>query len=162
MRFTLTQHLPADPAEAIRLYADPEFHTSLHGMTKVAAPILVGRDVDRDRITLRLRYRFTAPLPSAVTAVVDPTRLSWIDETVYDLVGLTATTTLLPDHYGDRFTADIRSRFTAEEGGTERRIEGELKVRMLLVGSQVEKAIVSGIEEHLEEEGKEAAARLGR
>jgi hypothetical protein len=161
VRFSLTQQLPGDPTEAIRLYSDPEFHTSLRGMTKVATPVLVGREVDGDRVTLRLRYQFIAHLPSAVTAVVDPERLSWVDETVYDLGRCTASTVLRPDHYADRLTADIGSTFVAGGPGTVRRIEGDLKVRMLLVGSQVEKAIVSGLEEHLEEEAKVAAVRLG-
>ncbi len=162
MRFSLTQQLPAPPDAVIRLYADPDFHTSLSGLTKVAPPELVGREVDGQRVVLRLRYRFIAPLPSAATAVIDPDRLTWVDETVYDLDRLTATTSFHPDHYGDRLTAQIDTRFEPGSGGagTERRIAGELKVRMLLVGSQVEKAIVSGLQEHLGEEAVVAAARL--
>jgi hypothetical protein len=84
-----------------------------------------------------------------------------VEETVYDLVACTARTVLHPDHYADKLTADISSTFLADGGGTVRRVTGEIKVRMLLVGRQVEKAIVSGLEEHLAEESRQAAGRLG-
>ena len=162
MRFELVQHLPGSPSDAIRLYADPAFHTSLTGLTKVDTPTLVERTVTADGVRVRLHYRFTAHLPGAVTAVVDPDRLSWTEETLYRFEPMTASTVLHPDHYADKLTASITSRFEANGADTVRRVAGELKVRMLLVGGQVERAIVSGLEEHLAEESEQAAARLAR
>ncbi len=160
MRFELVQRLPGPPAAAIRLYADPAFHTSLTGLTKVDTPTLVDRTEVDDGASVRLHYRFIAHLPGAVTAVVDPDRLSWTEETLYRFGPMTATTVLHPDHYADKLTASLTSRFEADGAGTVRRVAGELKVRMLLVGGQVERAIVSGLEEHLAEESHQAAARL--
>ncbi len=90
------------------------------------------------RAVLRVHYRFTADLPSAATRVIDPRKLTWVEETTYDLAARTSRSKLLPDHYPDRLTASAVARFTEAGTGTERRIEGDLKVRMPLVGGKVE------------------------
>jgi hypothetical protein len=54
--------------------------------------------VDReqgDRVIVRVHYRFTADLPSAALAVIDPDKLTWIEETTYDLEHATSTSRLL-------------------------------------------------------------------
>ena len=59
---------------------------------------------------------------------------------------------MVPDHYGDRFSCSGSYRFEQAGDGSRRRGEGDLRVRALLVGAAVEGAIVSGLQEHLEEE----------
>ena len=49
---------------------------------------------------------------------------------------------------------------TAGAGGTVRTIDGELKVKALLVAGTVERAIVAGLQEHLDEEGQAVEAYL--
>jgi hypothetical protein len=62
---------------------------------------------------------------------------------------------LKPDNYADRFSCRGRMRLDPADddaGATVRRTQGELKVRALLVAGQVERAILSGLREHLEAE----------
>lgn len=152
MKFNLSQQLGAAPERVITLLSDGEFQTSMSGLTKIGTPELLDRQVDGPLVTLQLRYRFIADLPSAVTAIVNPAKLTWIDETVYDLTQLTATTSMRPDHYEKRLSATIHQSYAAVGDSTERSIEGDLRVRALLVAGQVERAIVSGLSEHLDEE----------
>jgi hypothetical protein len=68
---------------------------------------------------------------------------------------------LHPDHYGDRFSCRGSYRLVADpadDGATIRTAEGDVKVRAPLVGSSVEKALVSGLREHLEAEADIVAA----
>lgn len=145
------------------MYIDPAFYATLTGLAKVSAPEVVSTERTGDRVRLKIRYTFTADLPAAALAVLDPHKLTWIDDTTYDLAELTSTTKLLPDHYADRFTAVARSAITstsAEPPRSTRDVEGDLNVRMPFVGGQVERALVSGLREHLQDEERLAARWL--
>jgi hypothetical protein len=56
----------------------------------------------------------------------------------------------VPDHYRDRLTSNARGVVVpGRRSGSVRSITGTLKVRAVLVASTVERAIVSGLREHL-------------
>lgn len=165
VRFDVTQRL-AGPCDAvIRLYTNPDFYPHLHSLPKIGRPEIVGREEHGDRVTMRVRYAFVADLPTAALAVIDPSRLTWVEETVYDFTALRSTTRLLPDHYPDRLTATAEATFTpdpADPGCCRRRVVGDVKVRMAFVGGKVEGAIVEGFEEHLADEERVVNTYLGR
>lgn len=145
------------------MYLDPAFYATLTGLTRVRTPEVVSTERTGDRVRMKIRYTFTADLPAAALAVVDPGKLTWIDDTTYDLAGLTSTTKLLPDNYADRFSAAARSAITstsADPPRASREVEGDVNVRMPFVGGQVERAIVSGLREHLQDEERLAARWL--
>ncbi|HEX4866368.1 MAG TPA: DUF2505 family protein [Acidimicrobiales bacterium] len=152
MRFTTEQRFPAAPDRVAAAYADPELYASLHGLSKLTGPEVLEHHVEGDLVTLHIRYRFGGHLSSAAQAVLDPSRLTWVEQSVHDLARRTTTFTLVPDHYGDRFSCRGSYRFEPDGDGTIRHGEGDLRVRALLVGKAVEGAIVSGLREHLAEE----------
>jgi hypothetical protein len=161
VNFEMTQRFDAAAEEVMGLYCDPDFYPLLEGVGKIGGPEVLDRRAEADRIIMRIRFRFTGDLPSAALAVVRPERLTWVEHTVFDLAAGTSTTTIAPDHYPDRLQASARSTFRdLDDGGTRRDVAGKLKVHALLVGGQVEKAIVSGMKEHLAEEATVANRRL--
>ncbi len=152
MRFELVQRYRS-PAPAVNgAYADADLYPTLVGLPKLGGIEVLSHERTADRAVLRVRFRFTGHLPSAVTAVVDPARLTWIQETTHDLAGGSATFRLLPDHYPDRLRAGGRFTVTSAGDGARRVIAGELKVQALLVAGRVEAAIVSGLDEYLQAE----------
>ncbi len=158
MRFTVEHDLPGTVAEVLDVLADPGFVPELGGLPKVGPPELLEHRVEGGGLTQRVRYRFTGALSPAVTRVIDPDRLVWVDETVYDLEAATARFTIRPEHYANRLRCSGRYRFTPTPGGCRRTIEGDLTVSYPLVGRAVERAILSGLEESLDAE----AELLGR
>jgi hypothetical protein len=159
VRFQVEQRFAFAVADVLDVYTDPAFYEQLVGLPKVGEPRVLERTTDGDRVVLKVHYRFTAPLPSAATAVIDADKLTWVEETTYDLGAATSTSRLLPDHYPDRLQAGATASFAPagdDAGATVRRIDGELKVRMPLVGGKVEGAIVSGLREHLADEAEVA------
>ncbi len=58
---------------------------------------------------LRVRYRFTGHLSSAVKAVIDPNRLTWVEEADHDLATHHVSFRMIADHYADRFTSSGRT-----------------------------------------------------
>lgn len=161
MRFQTEQHYDAPVARVLALFADPDLYPTLVGLPKIGAPAVVGHSVDGARVQLRLHQRFTGDLPAAARRVVDPARLTWIEQVDFDLHRRVATTRLLPDHYGDRLTCSGRYTFTADgPRASWRRLEGELRVKVPVVGSKVEAALVSGLHEHSVDERALVARRL--
>lgn len=162
MRFQVEQRFDAPVAAVLATYTDPAFYEQLVGLPKVGEPQVVEHRADADRVVMMVHYRFTADLPGAALAVIDADKLTWIEESTYDLAAATCRSKLLPDHYPDRLTASATSSFEPAGGGTVRRIDGDLKVRMPLVGGKVERAIVSGLQDHLADEARVANRYLTR
>ncbi len=150
MRFELTQRYDSTATEVTAAYADPALYPTLVGLPKLGGIEVIDHDLDGDRATLGVRFRFTGDLPSAVTAVIDPAKLTWVQRSRHDVTAGTTTFDLLPDHYPDRLRASGTFAVIAAGGGARRTVTGELKVRGVpLVGGRVERAIVDGLGEYL-------------
>lgn len=160
MRFRIEQHVPGDVDEVIAALLDPSFLKSLGDLPKIDRPEVLGQEREGEVVVQRVRYRFTGELSSAVTRVVDPAKLTWVAETSYDLAARGATFRVLPDHYAGRFRCGGTHRFTPGDGETRRLVEGELAVSYPLVGKAIERAILSGLEEHLAAECEVLTAHL--
>ena len=152
MRFSVEQDLPGSCEDVLGVLADPGFVPELGALPKVGPPELLEHRAGEGTLHQRVRYRFTGALSPAVTRVLDPARLVWVDETTYDLRAGTATFRILPEHYANRLRCAGRHRFTGSGGGCRRSIDGDLTVSYPLVGRAVERAILSGLEEHLQAE----------
>lgn len=159
MRFRVEQRYDGvDPAALARAYADPALYASFGHLPRTGQPEVLAHDVDGDIVELQVRWRFAAPLSGAARAVVDPDRLTWVDESRHDLTACTTTFRMVPDHYRDRLSCGGAYRFAP---GALRTVEGDLKVRAPLVARTVERAIVSGLEEQLRSEVGPVRAFLG-
>jgi hypothetical protein len=163
MRFAIEQRFTADVDAVSRAYADPALYAAMAGLQKLRDADVLSHTLENDRVVLEVRYRFGGDLNPAVTAVIDPTRLTWVERSVHDLASRHTTFAMHPDHYADRFRCAGSYRFEpADGGGSRRRGEGDVKVKALLVAGAVEGAIISGLREHLDEEVPVVEAFLGR
>lgn len=162
MRFEIIQEI-AGPVDAVaRVYTEPRFYELLGELPKLGKPEVLSRREDGAAVHLSVRFRFTGQLSPAVTTVVDPAMLSWVEESVHHVECGTVTFRMKPDNYADRLQCEGASRYEAVAPGvTRRRTEGEVVVRMLLVGRAVEGAIVSGLREHLAAEVQVVERLLG-
>ena len=150
MRFEIEQ-LIAGPVDAVaRVYTEPRFYELLGELPKLGRPELLERREVGSVVDLSVRFRFTGNLSPAVTRVVDPARLSWVEESVHDLEHHTVTFHMKPDNYADRLRFEGSYRFApVGDRQTQRVADGEVAVRAPIVGRAVEGAIVSGLREHL-------------
>ena len=160
MHFEIVQRVSAPRAAVEAAYLDPAFLEAIAALPKIGRPQLLDQAAEADgRRRQRVRFHFVGDLSGAVRAVVDPDRLSWVEETVFDPAAHRSEVRIVPDHYGGRLHSRMTITFEEPaEGGTVRRARGEVKVHMPLVGGKVEAAIVSGMREHA---AAEAAALEG-
>ena len=151
MRFTFEHRFDASPEDLSQAFADPALYESFGVLPRAGRPEVLGHRTDaKGHVLLSIRWAFTAELSSAARAVIDPARLTWVQESIHDVEGCTATYRMVPDHYADRFSSSGGYRFApAPGGGCTRQSHGELKVRAPLVGRAVEGAIVDGLKEQL-------------
>jgi hypothetical protein len=152
MDFTVTQTFHADADAVAQAYASPDLYAHLVGLAKLGPPEVLDRRVDNELVHLQIRYRFVGDLAPAVTAVIDPRRLTWVEHSTHDLAARTVRYRLVPDHYPDRLQSSGSCAIEDGVDGSVRTVTGRLKVRALVVGGAVERAIVSGLREHLADE----------
>jgi hypothetical protein len=162
VRFFIEQRFTAPLEKVESAYCSPELLATLATLPKVGGAELLDQRVEGDQVAQRVRYRFTGELNSAVTAVVDPDRLSWVEESLLDRRSHVTTWHIVPDHYGSRLSCKGTFRLEESAGTTRRLTDGELKVHFPLVGGRVERAIVSGLEEHAVAEQEAVQAFLTR
>jgi hypothetical protein len=162
MDFEIEQQLAGAPDAVQRLLLDSAFLAARAGLPKLGGSEVVERTVDAERARLRVRMRFTGDLAPAVTAVIDRERLTWVDDATIDLAARTGSHAIVPDHYPDRLTCQYEETLRAVDRGTQRVLQGALRVRMPIVGGRVERAIVSGLREFAAAEGTLIDDWLGR
>jgi hypothetical protein len=152
MDFTVVQTFAADPDAVARAYASPDLYGHMVGLPKLDTPEVVDHRVDGAVVDLQVRYRFVGALSPAVTAVLDPGRLTWVEHSTHDLARRTVRSRLVPDHYPDRLRSSGSCTVEPAGDGSTRTVSGTLEVKALVVGRTVERAIVSGLREHLVDE----------
>jgi len=105
-------------------------------------------------VVVEVHYAFRGSVSSAVRAVVDPAKMSWITRTEIHPDEGRAAWEILPDYYPDRLSSDGLFRFDPGDtpGSTVVTVEGDLKVRVPVVGRSVERVIVSGLRRYIEAE----------
>jgi Protein of unknown function (DUF2505) len=157
--FRIEQRIPGSIDDVARAYTDPGLYATLGGLPKIGKPDVLARaEGDGDTVRLRIRFRFIGDLPSAAAAVLDPKKLTWVEESTHDLAGHTVTWRLVPDNYGDRFRANGAAVYRSDGEVTVRQTTGDLVVKTPFVGRLVERALVSGLKEHLDAEAPRVAA----
>ena len=133
--------------------SDPRFIERMAALPNLGHPQLLVHEVDGDTIHQQVRYAFAGALSSAVLAVVDPDQLSWIEDSITDRAAHRAVFKILPDHYANMLRCSGTFVLSADgPSATIRVAEGEMRVSVPFVGGKVERAIVSGLDEHAQAE----------
>lgn len=146
-RFTIDQRFQASLLDVESAFLDPDLFERLDGMPNVGRPHLLDQEIDGHLVRQRVRYAFRGHLAPTVTRIVDPARLTWVQEQVYDLRRHRGEVEVMPDHYADRFSCTALIELHDVEEGVQRLTTGELKVRFPFVGAKVEREIVAGLRE---------------
>jgi Protein of unknown function (DUF2505) len=154
----------AAPREVVEAaFCNPDFIARLADLPVIGEARLLDQHRADGVVSQRVHYRFTGQLSPVVTAVVDPARLTWVEETVFRPAEHRADVTIVPDHYPGRLRCSLQVRFEPDGpdgGGSRRVVTGTVAVPMPLVGRRVEAAIVSGMREQAERQVDLLAAWL--
>ena len=147
MDFTIEVSLAHPPTAAQDALLDPNFLHTTANLPKLGGAEVLECTRDEHTARRRIRYKFTAPLSRAVTSVIDPDNLTWVDDSTFDLAAFRSEHVLLPDHYADRLDAHYTTTLTPDGTGARWTLQGSLDVHAPLVGGKVAHAIVDGLRE---------------
>jgi hypothetical protein len=155
VKFSIGQNVAVAPDVAVAAYANPAFYENRAPSGDISLVEVVSHEDKGTQARLEVRYQFTGSVSSAVRAVIDPAKMSWVTRTEIDKAQRRTTFTVLPDYYPDRL--DCRGTFTFAEPAsgphaTMITIAGDLSVHVFLVGRTVEQIIVTGLRNYLEAE----------
>lgn len=153
MRFHIEQRFHAAVSDVQDAMCDRAFYELLGELPGLGRPTLVAQERTAAGIHQQVRYHFAGDLSSAVRHVIDPAKLSWIEDSTIDVGAAHTRWSIHPDHYPDRLACSGTYQLVADGQDACMRIaEGTLRVRAALVASRVEAAIVSGLQEHADAE----------
>src|SRR3954470_15428090 len=162
MKFTIEQRFDGSLDRVEAALVDPAYLERLSTLPKLGRPTLVHRVEAGDLVHQWVKYAFVGDLNAAVRRVVDPARLTWVEESTLDRRTHRTTWRIVPDHYRNLLRASGTFQLTETTADrTRRTTEADLKVTVPLVGGKVEQAIVSGLREHAEREEEVLAEWLG-
>jgi hypothetical protein len=148
MDFRIVQALTSPPDVVESTLLDPAFLARMAELPKLGSAEVVGQTRDGSVVRQQVRYLFQAELSGAVTKVVDPARLTWVEDATIDLADHLTRCEIRPDHYANLLSGRYEALLEPAGTGTRRTITGSLKVKVLMVGGRVEKAIVGGLREN--------------
>lgn len=155
VRFRLEQRFSAPLLAVEEAFVEPELLAHLGQLPDLGRPQLLEQTSDGGTVRQRVRYKFQGQLSSAVTSVIDPERLTWVEDSTLDRATHVTEFVILPDHYSDRLRCLGRVTLDEDSGATTRITEGDLRVRAVFVAGRVERAIIAGLHDHA---GAQAAA----
>ena len=155
MKIAIRQAVAVPPARAVAAYGTPAFYVGRPGRDDIAMVEVVRHDDLGERVLIEVRFAFTGSLSPAVRAVIDPAKLSWVTRTEVRPAEARTSWVVLPDHYPDRLSASGSYRFEEGDDGPDSTIvyvEGDLRVRVPLVGRSVERVIVTDLRQYIRDE----------
>ena len=147
MDFSIEVLLAHPPAAVQDALLDPDFLHTTADLPKLGGAEVLECTRNERTARRRIRYKFTAPLSRAVTSVIDPVNLTWVDDGTFDLGTFRSEHVLLPDHYADRLDAHYTTVITPDGNGARWTLRGSLEVHAALVGGKVAHVIVDGLRE---------------
>jgi hypothetical protein len=158
MQFSVDEMIAAPRHAVEAAFIEPRFYAALGEMSAIRPPELLERRFDGPNdnlVHLRVQYAFSGNLSGPARAVLDPARLTWVDQSTFDRAAHRIDFEIVPDHYSDRL--ECRGWYAFEPAGeqaTRQVMGGELRVRYPVVGGLVERAIIVGMRQHVGEEAR--------
>ena len=148
MNFEIVQDIRATVDAVDQTLIDADFLVRMSELPKLGTATVLDQQRDNNLMVQDVRYLFEAELSRAVTRVVDPKLLTWVERSTCDLTTHETECEIRPDNYGGLLAGSYRSTIVNGVAGSRRTLSGEIKVRMPFVGGKVERAIISGLEEN--------------
>jgi hypothetical protein len=162
VQFEREHEFAATVEQVATLMSDPNFQTMLD-LPDLARPDVVAHEVDGTSHRLTLRYEYIGQLDPIAQKVVAGRKLTWVQDLRIDVATGAGTLGFTADGVGGRADGTASVTITATgDGSCRRRIAGDFRIRIPLVGGKAERAIVPGLERRLDVEATEVAAELAR
>jgi hypothetical protein len=136
---------------------DPAFYAGLR-LPDVEPPELISRAADGDRVDVRVRFRYVGKLDPIARRIVGHDHVSWVQQLDIDAASRSCALKVVPEL--GAVPVSCTGTFVLRDEGTGclRTLDGDLRIRVPLIGSRAERSLAPGIMRRLDLE----AAALDR
>jgi hypothetical protein len=160
VHFRAEHDFPGSPAAVAEILCDPSFHTRLD-LPDLGRPEVVEHTTSGSARTLRLRYEFVGHLDPIARRLLAGRRLTWIQELQLDVATGRGRLSFAAEAEAEKLygaAAVVLGDLGPER--TRRTVDGDLYVKVPIVGGTAERRIVPGLVVRLEVEAAALTATL--
>jgi Protein of unknown function (DUF2505) len=128
---------------------------AMHGIRSIEP---LSSDDDGRLVRRRIKFVPTTEVPSFARGKIKPEMLEWVEESTYDRERHRFEYRILPnipERWRDRFTS--HGSYALREvapGRTERRVEGEVIIKVMLIGGMAEKYVIGQVKKNFDDEAE--------
>lgn len=149
MHLSMTQRFACTPDALMSVLDDPSFDARMAAATGVAREILERRE-DASGLYVRSRVIANKEIPAVMAKAIGADRISYDQESRRAPGSFDIAWTIIPMVLANKFEGSGTTTLRATKDGCERIIEGELSVKVPLVGKQMESKLVDNVKESYE------------
>lgn len=149
MKLYVEAELPVDAATCWDIFESDDFRRRLEQKARIKQHILEER-AEGGVIRKKVRTEPERELPAVAAKLLGSSKLSYVQDSTLDRENNRLDWTVRMDAMSDR--VDVKGRTTVvplPSGGCKRIVDGEITVRVRLVGGQIEKAVVAEFEKSM-------------
>jgi hypothetical protein len=160
VRFSVEHEFDGAPIAVAEILCDPAFHIGL-ALPDLGRPEVVEHSTAGSERVLRLRYEFIGHLDPIARRLLAGRKLTWLQELRLDLATCVGRLSFAAEAEADRLYGAAEVTLEALDGmRARRRVEGNLFVRVPVVGGSAERRIVPGLVRRLDVEADALTAAL--
>ncbi len=160
MRFQAEHRFAAPPPAVADVLVDPAFHRDVELPDVRLLGVVDHRD-DGDDALLSLRYQYVGQLDPVVRRLLGDRRLTWVQDLAVARATSVGRLTFAVEGNPQRLHGVARFTLRPDGEQTVWQLEGEVKVRVPLVGASAERRVLGGFLQRLDVEARHVSDRLG-
>ncbi len=149
MKLYVENHLPIDATSAWDVFESDEYKQRLREQTKIQQEVLETR-TEGDIEIRRIRTEPDRELPSMVASALGTKKLSYVQTNRFDRAAGRMEWTVEMDGLRDRVEVRGVTTCVPDGEGCKRVIDGEITVKVPMIGRQIEKRVVANFEESMQ------------
>ena len=153
MKLAATHRFAAPLAAVCAAMADPDFYAVLR-LPDVDPPELISLSGRGDRVDVHVRFRYTGRLDPIARRIVGHDHISWVQQLEIDQTAQTCALSVVPEI--SAVTVSCHGTFALRDDGTgcRRTLDGDLRIRVPIIGSRAERSLAPGILRRLDLEAE--------
>jgi hypothetical protein len=140
---------------------DPDFYAGLQ-LPDVELPEVISRTGNGDRVDIHVRFTYTGKLDPIARRIVGQDHVEWVQQLDIDREALSCALRVVPALRAIPVSCTGGFVLRDTDTGSRRTLDGDLRIRVPLIGSRAEKSLAPGIMRRLDLEAEALDRYLAR
>jgi hypothetical protein len=159
--FAITHSFEERPELVAEAMLDEDYQESLRNLGRLRRKLLDQKTQTDGRVVRRTRCVLDIEISGMAKRLIGDGDPAWVENAIWSEEAMLWTFTIDPEIAKELLEAKGTIQITEAEGGTQRTIEGQVKVRVPFYGSRVEGWIVEGLIDAYDQEADRLRAWIG-